>query len=163
AIIEAIDRKKFDVLPIAITKEGKWLSPGEAAQLLPSSAQTLLASGLEFTTGDVAILGDPSHKGLISLDGNARPLPAEKLDIVFPALHGPFGEDGTLQGLLEMADVPYVGCGVLASASGMDKVAMKLLFLQADLPMCKYVWFLRSHWQKNRSKITKTIIRKLGL
>jgi D-alanine-D-alanine ligase len=162
AIIEAIDRKKFDVLPIAITKEGKWLSPGEAAQLLPASAQTLLASGLEFTRGDVAILGDPSHKGLISLDGNARPLPAEKLDVVFPALHGPFGEDGTLQGLLEMADVPYVGCGVLASASGMDKVAMKSLFVQAGLPICKHLWFLRSHWQSDQSAVLRKVISQIG-
>jgi D-alanine-D-alanine ligase len=162
AIIEAIDRKKFDVLPIAITKEGKWLSPGEAAQLLPASAQTLLASGLEFTTGDVAILGDPSHKGLISLDGNARPLPAEKLDVVFPALHGPFGEDGTLQGLLEMADIPYVGCGVLASASGMDKVTMKSLFVQAGLPICKHLWFLRSHWQNEQTTVLRKIISQIG-
>jgi D-alanine-D-alanine ligase len=162
AIIEAIDRKKFDVLPIAITKEGKWLSPGEAAQLLPASAQTLLASGREFTTGDVAILGDPSHKGLISLDGNARPLPAEKLDVVFPALHGPFGEDGTLQGLLEMADVPYVGCGVLASASGMDKVAMKSLFVQAGLPICKHLWFLRSHWQSDQTTVLRKVISQIG-
>ncbi len=162
AIIEAIDRKKFDVLPIAITKEGKWLSPGEAAQLLPASAQTLLASGLEFTRGDVAILGDPSHKGLISLDGNASPLPAEKLDVVFPALHGPFGEDGTLQGLLEMADVPYVGCGVLASASGMDKVAMKSLFVQAGLPICKHLWFLRSHWQSEQTTVLRKVISQIG-
>jgi D-alanine-D-alanine ligase len=160
AIIEAIDRKKFDVLPIAITKEGKWLSPGEAAQLLPASAQTLLASGLEFTSGDVAILGDPSHKGLISLDGNARP--AEKLDVVFPALHGPFGEDGTLQGLLEMAEVPYVGCGVLASASGMDKVAMKSLFVQAGLPICKHLWFLRPHWQSEQTTVLRKVISQIG-
>jgi D-alanine-D-alanine ligase len=82
------------------------------------------------------------------------------LDVVFPVLHGPFGEDGTVQGLLEMADIPYVGCGVLASACGMDKVAMKLLFLQAGLPMCQYVWFLRSQWQNDRARIIKSILRK---
>ncbi len=76
---------------------------------------------------------------------------------------GPFGEDGTIQGLLEMANIPYVGCGVLASACGMDKVAMKLLFLQAGLPMCKYIWFLRSQWQeRSRAKIIKDVMRKLG-
>jgi D-alanine-D-alanine ligase len=82
--------------------------------------------------------------------------------MVFPVLHGPFGEDGTLQGLLEMANIPYVGCGVLASACGMDKVAMKLLFLQAGLPMCKYIWFLRSHWQDDRTKVMRTVRREIG-
>jgi D-alanine-D-alanine ligase len=77
-------------------------------------------------------------------------------------LHGPFGEDGTVQGLLEMANIPYVGCGVLASASGMDKVAMKLLFLQAGLPMCKYIWFLRSHWQNDPASVVRTISRRIG-
>jgi D-alanine-D-alanine ligase len=83
--------------------------------------------------------------------------------VVFPILHGPFGEDGTIQGLLEMANIPYVGCGVLASACGMDKVAMKLLFLQAGLPMCRYTWFLRSHWHSDRVKVSQTILRQIGL
>ena len=111
AIIEAINQKKFDVVPIAINKEGKWLGPAQAARLLPESVHSALAVSFEAQSGDVALLGDPSHKGLISLQTETSP---EKLDVVFPALHGPFGEDGTLQGLLEMADVPYVGCGVLA-------------------------------------------------
>jgi D-alanine-D-alanine ligase len=89
----------------------------------------------------------------MSFDLNGGAPTSRKLDVVFPVLHGPFGEDGTIQGLLEMANVPYVGCGVLASACGMDKVAMKLLFLQAGLPMCKYVWFLLSHWQTNPEKV----------
>ena len=161
AIVESIDRKKFDVVPIAITKEGKWLPPAHSAQLLPSSVQPLLASSA--TTGDVALLGDPSHKGLISLNGNSQPLVAEKLDVVFPALHGTYGEDGTLQGLLEMADVPYVGCGVLASSCGMDKVAMKSLFVEAGLPICKHVWFLRSQWRSDPDKVLRKVIRDLGL
>ncbi|HEY3582049.1 MAG TPA: D-alanine--D-alanine ligase family protein [Pyrinomonadaceae bacterium] len=159
AIIESIDRKKFDVVPIAITKEGKWLPPANSAQLLPASVQPLLASSA--TTGDVALLGDPSHKGLISLNGNSQPTVAEKLDVVFPALHGTYGEDGTLQGLLEMADVPYVGCGVLASSCGMDKVTMKSLFVEAGLPICKHVWFLRSQWRRDPAKIIRTVIREI--
>lgn len=163
SVIEAIDRKKYDVLPIAISREGKWLSPAEAFSLLPRAAQALLPENVgEKSEKAVAILGDPSRAGLLSFDSNGRPATSERLDIVFPVLHGPFGEDGTLQGLLEMADIPYVGCGVLASASGMDKVAMKSLFLQAGLPMCKYLWFLRSHWQDNRSKVIKTIARDIG-
>jgi D-alanine-D-alanine ligase len=163
SVIEAIDRKKYDVLPIAITREGKWLSPPEAARLLTPAAQSRLPPLTEgMTRSDVAILGDPSHTGLLSFDLNGGAPSSERLDVVFPVLHGPFGEDGTLQGLLEMANIPYVGCGVLASACGMDKVAMKLLFLQAGLPMCRYVWFLRSHWQDNPSKVIKTVAREIG-
>jgi len=161
AIIENIDRKKYEVLPIAITKEGKWLAPAEAIKLLPQSMHQALSAGSTRASGDVAILGDPSHQGLISLDSKSG-LPSEKLDVIFPALHGPLGEDGTVQGLLEMADIPYVGCGVLASACGMDKVTMKLLFAQADLPICKYVWFLRSHWQTGEAEVIRKISRYLG-
>jgi D-alanine-D-alanine ligase len=164
SLIESIDRKKYDVLPIAISQEGKWLSPPEASQLLPPNTRALLPSKLASEApGDIALLGDPSHTGLLSFDRNRGTLTSERLDVVFPVLHGPFGEDGTLQGLLEMANIPYVGCGVLASACGMDKVAMKLLFLQAGLPMCKYVWFLRSHWQRDRARVIKTITREIGL
>ncbi len=163
SVIEAIDRKKYDVLPIAITREGKWLSPPDAARLLRQTAQSCLPPQTDaMIRSDVAILGDPSHTGLLSFDLNGGAPSSEHLDVVFSVLHGPFGEDGTLQGLLEMASIPYVGCGVLASACGMDKVAMKLLFLQAGLPMCKYVWFLRSHWQGNRSKVIKTVGRDIG-
>jgi D-alanine-D-alanine ligase len=161
AIVEAIDRKKFDVVPIAITKEGKWLAPSQSAQLLPAAVHELLPPRTHETSGDVALLGDPSHKGLILLEEKA---PAgEKLDVVFPALHGPFGEDGTLQGLLEMADVPYVGCGVLASSCGMDKVTMKSLFVQAGLPICKHIWFLRSQWRGSPDKILRKVVNEIGL
>ena len=163
AIVEAIDRRKFDVVPIAITKEGKWLAPAQSAQLLPAAVHSLLPSKTHTVTGDIALLGDPSHKGLISLDNNEQPLAGEKLDVVFPALHGTYGEDGTLQGLLEMADVPYVGCGVLASSCGMDKVAMKSLFVQAGLPICKYIWVLRSQWRKNPVKVIRKVTSDMGL
>ena len=162
AIIEAIDRKKFEVLPIAINEEGKWLPPAEAVQLLPAPVQSLLGSAHN-VTGQVAILGDPSHKGLISLERNSHSVTAEKIDVVFPALHGPYGEDGTIQGLLEMADVPYVGCGVLGSSCGMDKVTMKALFAQAGLPICKHVWFLRSHWKSDPSSVVRRIMSQIGL
>jgi D-alanine-D-alanine ligase len=164
SVIESIDRKKYEVVPIAISREGKWLSPADAFHLLPANSQSLLPAKLASDSRDaVAILGDPSHAGLLSFDRVGGATSSQKLDVVFPVLHGPFGEDGTLQGLLEMANIPYVGCGVLASACGMDKVAMKLLFLQAGLPMCRYVWFLRAHWQNDRAGIINTIRRKLGL
>lgn len=163
AVIESIDRRKYDVLPIAISKDGKWLSPPDATKLLPQSAHRFLSRDVTArSSGDVAILGDPSHSGLILLEAQRRPLPSEKLDVVFPVLHGPYGEDGTLQGLLEMADIPYVGCGVLGSACGMDKVAMKLLFRQAGLPIGKYIWFLRSQWRANRAAVIRRVNRTLG-
>jgi D-alanine-D-alanine ligase len=162
AIVESIDQRKFEVVPIAITKEGKWLAPSQSAQLLPPAThQRMAANGP--ATGDVALIGDPSHKGLISLESDTHSFIAEKLDVVFPALHGTYGEDGTLQGLLEMADVPYVGCGVLASSCGMDKVAMKSLFVQAGLPICKYTWFLRSQWRNNPAKVLRKVVAEIGL
>ena len=163
AIIEAIDQKKFEVVPIAIGKDGKWWGPAQSTQLLPTTVHRLLRSKPGNDAGDVALLGDPSHKGLISLQPQSSSAVAEKLDVVFPALHGPFGEDGTLQGLLEMADIPYVGCGVLASSCGMDKVTMKSLFVQAGLPICKHIWFLRSQWRSNPEKILREVKSELGL
>ena len=163
AVIEAIDRKKYEVIPIAITKEGKWLAPSAAAALLPSDARGRLTSEVVANnSGDVAILGDPSHQGLTKLTPTNRETAPQALDVIFPVLHGPYGEDGTLQGLLEMADVPYVGCGVVASACGMDKVAMKMLFAQAGLPICKYVWFLRSEWQREQPKVLRRVAREIG-
>ena len=161
AIIEAIDRKKFDVVPIAITKQGEWLSPAQAVGLLPKSTSKLLSIDAGNQGGAVAILGDPSRQGLVSFDAEGR-FESQKLDVVFPVLHGPFGEDGTIQGLLEMADVPYAGCGVLASSCGMDKVIMKSLFSQAGLPICKYIWFLRGHWQSDPEQIFRKVVRELG-
>jgi len=161
AIVESIDQRKFEVVPIAITKEGKWLAPAPSAQLLPPSVhQRMAANGP--ATGDVALIGDPSHRGLISLENDSQSFVAEKLDVVFPALHGTYGEDGTLQGLLEMADVPYVGCGVLASSCGMDKVAMKSLFVQAGLPICKHLWFLRSQWRNDPAKVLRKVAADIG-
>ena len=163
SVIGAIDRDRYEVVPIAITKEGKWLSPPEAARLLSDAARSLLSAKIVAkTAGAVAILGDPSHQGLVSLEGNDRAVPTERIDVVFPVLHGPYGEDGTLQGLLEMADIPYVGCGVLASSCGMDKVAMKLLFAEAGLPICRYMWFLRSHWKRDRTNVMRKARRAIG-
>lgn len=162
SLIEAIDRKKYDVIPIAISQEGKWLSPPDAARLLPQSVQKRLSATVRSDTASAAIVSDPSPTGLMALGQSENSPGSRPLDVVFPVLHGPFGEDGTLQGLLEMAGIPYVGCGVLASACGMDKVAMKQLFRVAGLPMCRYTWFLRSRWQSDRSGVTRTVRREIG-
>jgi D-alanine-D-alanine ligase len=162
AIIEAIDHKKYEVVPLAITEEGKWLSPATSTQLLNPSLQKNL-SKYQNADGRIALLGDPSQRGLISIDQETGGTVMAKLDVVFPALHGPYGEDGTLQGLLEMADIPYVGCGVLASSCGMDKVTMKSLFVQAGLPICKYLWFLRSEWRQDSKKLLRRVMSDIGL
>jgi D-alanine-D-alanine ligase len=161
AVIEAIDPAKYEVVPIAITKEGNWLGPAAAGRLLPKATQSLFSPGTRQGKKDeVMIAGDPSRAGLISLNRSGGP--AEPLDVVFPVLHGTYGEDGTLQGLLEMAAIPFVGCGTLASACGMDKVAMKALFRNAGLPLCDYAWFLRTEWESEPEKVSRRIIRSLG-
>jgi D-alanine-D-alanine ligase len=163
AVIEAIDHARYEITPIGISKEGKWLSPPQAAALLPAGAQTKLSGKLPAASShDVAILGDPSHRGLVSLSTKGESQTSRPLDLVFPLLHGPYGEDGTIQGLLEMANVPYVGCGVLASSCGMDKVAMKSLFRDAGLPICKYIWFLRGDWRRDQNSILRRIKREIG-
>jgi len=161
SVIEAIDKTKYDVVPIAITKEGNWLGPAAAAKLLPEDTQRKLsANTLSNQTNDVAILGDPSRTGLLKLDRGDQT--TEKLDVVFPVLHGTYGEDGTLQGLLEMAAMPFVGCGTLASACGMDKVTMKALFKDAGLPICAHTWFRRSEYEDNPDKVTRRVTREIG-
>src|SRR3954468_18701547 len=142
SVIEAIDKSKYEVVPVAITKEGNWLAPAAAAELLPAETQQRLsAQTLGTSREDVAIVGDPSRKGLMTLGDDYK---GQRLDVVFPVLHGTYGEDGTLQGLLEMASIPFVGCGTLASSCGMDKVTMKALFKEANLPICRHTWLLRS-------------------
>ena len=162
AVIEAMDREKYEVVPLAITREGRWLSQAESAGMLPEAARTLLPESVAEEDGAVAILGDPSRKGLILFDSEELGGQAKRLDVIFPVLHGTYGEDGTIQGLLEMAGLPYVGCGVLASSCGMDKVTMKALFKGAGLPVCKYVWFLRSEWERDPEGVKERVGREIG-
>ena len=162
SVIAALDEGKYEVVPIAITRAGRWLSPAESAGLLPEHATKRLSKTIERKTDALAVVGDPSRSGLVAFDANGGHAPAPTLDLIFPVLHGTYGEDGTIQGLLEMAGVPYVGCGVLASSCGMDKVTMKALFRNAGLPLCAYVWFLRSEWEREREAVLRRVVRKLG-
>jgi len=162
AVIEAIDREKYEVVPIGITREGHWLSPAEATALLPKETRPLLPDDVSKSEETVAIIGDPSRQGLVALEADGASERTQTLDVIFPVLHGPYGEDGTLQGLLEMAGLPYVGSGVLGSSCGMDKVTMKALFRDAGLPICKYVWFLRSEWERGRAPVVRRIAREIG-
>ena len=144
SVIEAMDQHKYDIIPIGVTKEGHWLSLDKPA--LRGPTRRLTARG-----DKVALLPDPEPRSLVSLaglNGNGHreskdPMP---LDVVFPLIHGPLGEDGTVQGLFELADIAYVGSGVLGSAVGMDKPTMKALFQQRGLPVTPYRVVLRKHW-----------------
>ncbi len=162
-VIEQIDKEKYDVIPIAITQKGHWLNPMESLQRLPESIQESLSESVkQFPSNSIALIGDTKYQGLTRLETSAREEKLSPLDVVFPVLHGTYGEDGTLQGLFEMAGIPYIGCGVLASACGMDKVVMKILFRDAELPMCKYVWFLRSEWERSKEAVIAQTVTKLG-
>jgi len=145
SILAAIDRKKYEVVELGITKEGRWLPSGEAQGLLG---------------GDVSSSSTVSG-GLTIAAAAAEPGAGTGLDVVFPVLHGTFGEDGTIQGLFELADIAYVGSGVLGSAAGMDKDAMKRMFAAAGLPMTPHVTLLRSEWKADPKKCTKAIEKAL--
>jgi D-alanine-D-alanine ligase len=160
SVIEAVDTEKFEVIPVAITREGRWLSPAESASLLPESARQKLPNYPGGVQSSAALVVDTSRGGLLRQEGDGAG--DQRLDVVFPVLHGTYGEDGTIQGLLEMAGIPYVGCGVLASSTGMDKVAMKTLFRHAGLPVCKYDWFLRRDWEAKPSEVRERIEREIG-
>lgn len=161
SVIEAIDKERYEIVPMAIAKNGKWLSPAESALLLPAETQQLLEEQVSVKeTRAVALIGDPTYQGLTLLETvkeNSQPL-----DVVFPVLHGTYGEDGTIQGLFEMANIPYIGCGVLASSCGMDKVTMKALFRDAGLPMCRYTWFLRRDYEAAPNAAVERIKNEVG-
>ncbi|MGA9586765.1 MAG: D-alanine--D-alanine ligase [Terracidiphilus sp.] len=159
SILKAIDRKKFDVVPIGITKEGRWLAAADATNLLEgdkSSVVRHLRAGDPEATPGAKLL----HEGIPTL---LAPVPGPQgpegkaIDIVFPVLHGTFGEDGTIQGLFELAGIAYVGSGVLGSSAGMDKDVMKSLFAHAGLPIVKHVTILRSEWENSPRKAISQI------
>jgi D-alanine-D-alanine ligase len=163
SILKAIDRKKFDVIPIGITKQGHWLAAGEATNLLEGDrsavARRLRAGDPEATPGarllhqGIPTLFAPEPaEGALVVKGKQDAEGQSSLDVVFPVLHGTFGEDGTIQGLFELAGIAYVGSGVLGSSAGMDKDVMKRLFAQAGLPIVKHVSLLRSEWEESPRK-----------
>ena len=147
SILKAIDRKKYAVVPIGISKEGKWLGGAQAQALLDGSYALPAKAGRQ-----------PSAQALsVEVADEMSSLDTGRLDVVFPVLHGTFGEDGTMQGMLELADVAYVGSGVLGSAVGMDKAAMKTMFAAAGLPLVKHVTVLRGEWAASPRKVTARV------
>jgi len=148
SILKAIDRKKFEVVELGITRQGRWLGGGAAQGLLQSGE---VAAGFGETGLAIAAAAEPE------IGAGLR----AGLDVVFPVLHGTFGEDGTIQGLFELADIAYVGSGVLGSAAGMDKDAMKRLFLAAGLPLTPHVTLLRSEWKADAKKCERAVEKAL--
>src|SRR5580658_766828 len=180
SVLNAIDKDKYEVVPIGITKDGRWLTADDAENLLQGKLvlePRHLRAGDPETTQPAAVLArgesvvvppEPVHRqsGLVPFQTDAvltrrASDRAIDVDVIFPVLHGTFGEDGTIQGLLELADMPYVGAGVLGSAAGMDKDIMKALFRAAGLPIVKHVTLLRSEWEANPKIIQKLIESKL--
>ena len=184
SVLNAIDKTKYEVVPIGITKDGHWLTAEHAERLLKGDAgksarathENLRAGDPEATPGAavlasgeaVVVPPEPAHResGLAPFQTDASTLRrasdrAINVDVIFPVLHGTFGEDGTIQGLLELADIAYVGAGVLGSAAGMDKDVMKSLFRAAGLPMVRHVTVLRGQFEREPKKVQKLVESKL--
>jgi len=181
SVIEAIDKKKYEVVPIGITKQGRWVTSGHAKQLLHGKGSGKhLRAGDPAATTPAAVLAtgegiivppeprSEDEPSLAALEpAGASPASTHSgvhtiaVDVIFPVLHGTFGEDGTIQGLLELADLAYVGAGVLGSACGMDKDVMKRLFAAARLPMVQHVTILRGDWERDPKAARRAIEKKL--
>jgi D-alanine-D-alanine ligase len=186
SVLKAIDRSKYEVIPVGITKQGQWVTAAHAERLLsgepaPSGSEKHLRAGDPDATQAAAVLrkgesvivppvpqsgprsGSEHTATLVPFERDARALTHAApdqvldLDVVFPILHGTFGEDGTIQGLFELAGIAYVGSGVLGSSAGMDKDAMKRLFASVKLPMTKHVTFLRGEWESSPRKVVARI------
>jgi len=184
SVLNAIDKTKYEVVPIGITKDGRWLTAEHAERLLKGDAgegahatqATQLRAGDPEATPGAALLAagesvvvppEPARRdaGLapFQTDANLRRAAdrAINVDVIFPVLHGTFGEDGTIQGLLELADIAYVGAGVLGSSAGMDKDVMKSLFRATGLPIVKHVTVLRGDFEREPKKVKKLVENKL--
>jgi len=155
SVISALDKEKYDILPIGITAEGRWLSSAEALALLKEK-------GKIDDLPEHILVPDPRKRGLVPLRNSSADVPPHPIDVIFPVLHGPYGEDGTIQGLFELAEIPYVGSGVLGSALGMDKVVQKQLLRQAEVPVTPDIWFYLEEFLKAQRKLIASIERKLG-
>jgi D-alanine-D-alanine ligase len=173
SVMQAIDRTKYDVVPIGITKQGQWLTDRHAELLIKGEFVNggkgkNLRAGDPAATSAAAVLAKgeavlvppmPSANSLVPFETprNHESPKGISVDVIFPVLHGTFGEDGTMQGLLELADIAYVGSGVLGSAAGMDKDVMKRLFGDSRLPLVKHVTVMRSEWERQPKLVEKAV------
>ena len=156
-VFENIDRRKYEVIPVYIDKQGCWLVDDKLSKL--ENFRNLKLTDIK--APEYVFEASPSLKTLAP-KSRLKFFRSIKPDIYFPVIHGTYGEDGTIQGLFEMADVPYVGSGVVGSAVGMDKIIQKAVFKEAGIPIVKYIWFSKSEWQDNKVKIIEKIEENLG-
>lgn len=153
SVIKNIDKQKYNIHLIGITKGGKWLS-------FEGDIEKIASDEWEKEGVPAFIVPDTEIKGLIRLKNETYE--TVKLDVVFPILHGLYGEDGTIQGLLELADIPYVGCGVLASAISMNKVYTKIVCKDKGIPQCRFMWVDKNEIHNNIEKVIKDIEKQFG-
>ncbi|AQU66350.1 D-alanine--D-alanine ligase family protein [Streptomyces niveus] len=160
AVLRSIDRTKYDVLPIGITADGRWALTADEPDRMGIADRRLpsVEDLAESTEGDVVLSVDPGNREVVYSEQGSVPKALGEVDVVFPVLHGPYGEDGTLQGLLELSGVPYVGAGVLASAVGQDKEYMKRVFLSYGLPVGPYEVIRPREWQLDPSAAREKIV-----
>ncbi|MEU2680098.1 D-alanine--D-alanine ligase family protein [Streptomyces sp. NPDC007107] len=160
AIMSAIDRSKYDVLPIGITRDGRWaLTSDDPARMAITDRQVPDVDQLaDSERGAVTLSVDPGNRDVVVSEPGSVPTVLGEVDVVFPMLHGPYGEDGTLQGLLELSGVPYVGAGVLSSAVGQDKEYMKRVFTSFGLPVGPYEVVRPREWESDRPAARKRIM-----
>ncbi len=157
SVMSAVDKEKYEIVPIGITKEGRWIASGDPLRALEA--------GDAGVSQPAALLGDPSRRGLMRLEDTEQAVKATRLaelDVVFPVLHGPYGEDGTVQGLLELADIPYVGAGVTGSALGLDKVIFKDVMRAHGLPITDYLLVKRKEWEVDPEEVMDRVEAALG-
>lgn len=168
AVIQHLDKLRYEPIPIRIEKDGRWLiadRPPVSASAAEVIEESRAHAGQRLGRGgrEAHLLAHPGEDQLMTIErGDTPAITGLGLDVVFPVLHGPYGEDGTVQGLLELANIPYVGAGVLASAVGMDKAMAKLIFAARGLPQVKYVVVLRQNWIADPATVTATVTSQLG-
>jgi D-alanine-D-alanine ligase len=162
AVLNSLDPAKYEATLIGITREGHWLPFGQAQA--GAEPKLLMESAGNVSKAHTGLLPDPSMRSLPEITESETGLTlqfGEPIDVIFPVLHGPYGEDGTMQGLLELANIPYVGCGVLASSVGMDKVMAREVFKQHGLPVLDYVLVKRGQWEKSAGKERDALLEKV--
>jgi D-alanine-D-alanine ligase len=156
AVFKNLDPTRYETVPIKIEKDGRWMLP-ERPPAIDKAADVIHGA-----SAGAIDAGESREAQIVAHPGRETLLTGVPLDVVFPVLHGPYGEDGTVQGVLELANVPYVGAGVLASSVGMDKAAMKLVFAAKGLPICNYEVVLRRDWQRDERATLQTVVDRLG-
>ncbi len=155
SVLSVIDRDVYDVVPVGITVDGKWvLESGEASRLALKAGHV---PQVDARASAVSLSTDPQRHDLVVSEPGQLPRALGEVDVVFPLLHGPWGEDGTIQGLFEMAGVRYVGSGVLASAVAMDKHYMRIVLAAAALPMTRYLVVRASEWRDDPAAVRETV------